>query len=1785
MRNRFKNKWYGKHSKLGFSLIEVLVAIAILALLAVPLAQSIITSAQINSQSKNVGSASDMAQTVAESMQATKLGNVLTEVNGYHTNSVGYELFNTETGEGYSFLNNALKGYSVESSYEVMLLCPGCNSRLSNAAIEAGRCEKDGCSATINSSNITYVPVKRQSDEGVQSDADVTSSIKTRTTSDNIVRTYFTGNADDTYDFVLKNIHTDEASFDVLVHVEPEQMLQIADISSMSNSDLVNIVEKKNLDVTVAETFLQNHQLYCALRSVTPTMTMDDFRTQMTREINIDIRNDDIRGTTVITVKAVYTAPDGTLDIGDRQITKTIGSFTTNSTAELADGIYLYYYPMRGNLRDTIVVNNPNGMAIKVFLIALNDGETGNYNPALKFSSLTPTNAANATIFCSNLDDSDFSELPTGVDIRDLSNTAEQQTLYSMSVKVFTHKDSSFAADGTFTPDDKYMLVSTDATLLDASEKFTVNVDTELGNPIPDSPEGGVPGEAPGDGDDDIVTSPDRGYAEASGQNFKYDGEEHDVTIDTEGNLRGEFVEWSGTTKGTDAGTYYAYAKPKPGHTWPNGTTGKRQIAWTIERANDATAEGVNSQYTGTEHTGYVGTFVTATGEVTKTEAGNYTIYVVPEPNHAWEDGSYGRKEIHWTITPMAVTLTWATGPDQDSWQYDGEEHHGTCVVGGLLGDDKCDANIRDNRIIQVGTVTAKVTSLSNPNYALPDKGTTHDLTVYGAEVAQITIKAAENGTESLIYNGQEQTGVVASHGVAIEGTQSAIDAGTYQIKATPLPGFAWDAAGNDRAQRDFEWKILQKEVSVQWGTLEWQYDGTVHSTTCEVTNLIEGTQCEVEIAHNAILDAGEKEVYATLTNQNYAFPTYPTKDQAPNQTLKVHALQDAWFDVNEPVTYDGQLHRWGSGEHIEVVGTRDSYDAGTFEVKITPTKNHTWPGGGTETKTERWTIKNAEIATVYWRNYCYTGKEIVGVIVNHCDFGTGTWKATQRNSYSVQVTPAKNYAWAKNPDDPTYTYKAQDRSTRTINWKIEGNTVIKPDPNNPVLSFGAPITEFEYNGKVRSPLISTMDGTLPLTDPVFKNNAYYKVEGDISATNAGTYTARIVLRDKNNTSWSSGGTDDIVINWTINKRKITMTIIPHAGKNVEYQERNIFGGSNKKIIRDAAYRKEWDGTSFANVLKPYLASSANGDDGDVWLTKDELHTYKFDYQPDECETTPLAANQTITFTFGVSRNEMSSKITQKVCNKWSNAGVFEYVLIPCIQHGATDVTANYEITNVPAWLMIDKQRANDDPIPSPVLTINNADIVYNGKAQPLFSIESASGGGEWEFVWEAITYKAATDYSKDATLNGDKAMLPQNTGFDGNSVSRPQAVGSLNGAIDINGNVVRGSWGGWSTAIPTGEVHGDGKTFSTIGTRAGKYVVYWRFKGDENHEDVWDPTWYAFIEVKQAEQTVTLSKDTIDRCHNGVSDTLVVKTQESPSVTCSASTYANTSVGQSAKIGTLNTGHPQSWGTERTITVETSGTPGNGTIQINVAATANYKKKTVSFNIYSREHLHSNVVRESLNSYVAAESYKSTCVTNGLNRYKCLECGDTRDDILPMSGHQYVGSTTGGQWCTSPYYHTSTCSLCGDTKSSTTGAQYSKHNYLGPNWVSEGAIGHSDTNGCNNLRYIKDNWVPDPLTGEYVNKPIKVLCTHPQPSPYNSHSTAGYSNTTFDCTSGTSFYYGDCQVCGYRVYVNGKNPVACTPTCRHNKKTNTTKPSTGGGGGGGGGGGLKNQFTQNMLK
>ena len=55
-------------------------------------------------------------------------------------------------------------------------------------------------------------------------------------------------------------------------------------------------------------------------------------------------------------------------------------------------------------------------------------------------------------------------------------------------------------------------------------------------------------------------------------------------------------------------------------------------------------------------------------------------------------------------------------------------------------------------------------------------------------------------------------------------------------------------------------------------------YDGTTHSTTCTVSNLISSDECTVTLSNNSIIEIGSIAVTATaLDNSNYKLPSSNT--------------------------------------------------------------------------------------------------------------------------------------------------------------------------------------------------------------------------------------------------------------------------------------------------------------------------------------------------------------------------------------------------------------------------------------------------------------------------------------------------------------------------------------------------------------------------------------------------------------------------------------------------------------------------------------------------------------------------------------------------------------------------------------------------------------------------------------------------------------------------------------------------------------------------------------------
>lgn len=127
-----------------------------------------------------------------------------------------------------------------------------------------------------------------------------------------------------------------------------------------------------------------------------------------------------------------------------------------------------------------------------------------------------------------------------------------------------------------------------------------------------------------------------------------------------------------------------------------------------------------------------------------------------------------------------------------------------------------------------------------------------------GTEIRPLPIiTAVVNGVPVELQNGRDYT---------LEYTNN-VNASTNQKKATVTA----TGIGNFTGTLSQTWNIKPRVVTLQWGTTSWTYDGLSHSTTCVVTNLIEGDTCSVILTGNSITNIGTTTVTASsLSNSNY---------------------------------------------------------------------------------------------------------------------------------------------------------------------------------------------------------------------------------------------------------------------------------------------------------------------------------------------------------------------------------------------------------------------------------------------------------------------------------------------------------------------------------------------------------------------------------------------------------------------------------------------------------------------------------------------------------------------------------------------------------------------------------------------------------------------------------------------------------------------------------------------------------------------------------------------------
>ena len=203
----------------------------------------------------------------------------------------------------------------------------------------------------------------------------------------------------------------------------------------------------------------------------------------------------------------------------------------------------------------------------------------------------------------------------------------------------------------------------------------------------------------------------------------------------------------------------------------------------------------------------------------------------------------------------------------------------------------------------ELGTIKYQARYAGNTSYKPSAVSNTATLAVTPKKITKPT------AVTGLVYNGNSQFGVNApryvtgnsspsSTIVEASGTTSEKNAGNYSVtyKIKDTTNYCW--ADMTTSLVTVNWSIAQREVTLTWGTREWLYDGTAHSTTCKAGNLVGSDSCVVNLRNNSITDIGSTTVTAhSLRNTNYKLPSSNTTTLTIRPCMRVKS-NGGWVPV-----------------------------------------------------------------------------------------------------------------------------------------------------------------------------------------------------------------------------------------------------------------------------------------------------------------------------------------------------------------------------------------------------------------------------------------------------------------------------------------------------------------------------------------------------------------------------------------------------------------------------------------------------------------------------------------------------------------------------------------------------------------------------------------------------------------------------------------------------------------------------------------------------------------------
>lgn len=241
------------------------------------------------------------------------------------------------------------------------------------------------------------------------------------------------------------------------------------------------------------------------------------------------------------------------------------------------------------------------------------------------------------------------------------------------------------------------------------------------------------------------------------------------------------------------------------------------------------------------------------------------------------------------------------------------------------------------------------------------------------------------------------------------------------------------------------------------------------------------------------------------------------------NKTVYAHYAETVTYDYsvypsNGTVIYSpssGSYGSWngsskgpGTLSGASASGTKTATAAGDYTVTYTPDSSHCWADGTRTAKTISWSIERASISKPTAGYYVYNGTTQGPGYKNYME-DSGTTEAINAGSYTAYYTPDDNHCWSNG----TY-------GRYTLSWSISKASVNASELVD---------QSWKYTGSSHS-LPSAPTGST-------------RSASTTSITNVGSITGTYTLKDKSNYVWSTGGTSNKTVTYTVTKATQTISI------------------------------------------------------------------------------------------------------------------------------------------------------------------------------------------------------------------------------------------------------------------------------------------------------------------------------------------------------------------------------------------------------------------------------------------------------------------------------------------------------------------------------------------------------------------------------------------------------------------------------------------------------------------